>query len=101
MRQDHPPAPSPEAPAPEAPPFLTPEDCALMRHHLRGVAAVELRQIGGTSASAAEVLIWLEAQGLDVSFRQLERMTPPPSRRIVFRYHGTIAEITIAPEVRG
>ena len=86
----------------ETPPpigFLTPEDYLLMRHQLRGVTAVELRQIGGTQATAAEVLIWLEAQGLAVSFRLLERMTPPPSRRIVFRYRGTIAEITLAPDV--
>ncbi|MBZ4022220.1 hypothetical protein CKO11_07090 [Rhodobacter sp. TJ_12] len=80
--------------------FLTEADHALMRHHLRGVRMVELRQIGGPPEAGAEVLAHLEAEGFAVKFRVLERMSPPPLCRIVFRYPGPKqAEMTIAPEV--
>lgn len=90
------PLPAPTLPAG----FLTEADQALMRHHLRGVRMVELRQIGGPPEAGAEVLAHLEAAGFAVKFRLLERMSPPPLCRIVFRYPGPKqAEMTIAPEV--
>lgn len=79
--------------------FLTSEDLRVMQQRLRGVHSVEVRQIGGSPDAGAEVVAHLEAEGLEVVYRVLERMTPPPSCRLVFRYHGTQAELTIAPEV--
>ncbi|WP_076483304.1 MULTISPECIES: hypothetical protein [Rhodobacter] len=80
--------------------FLTEADYNAMRHHLRGVRIVELRQIGGTPEDGAEVMAYLEAEGFAVKFRLLERMSPPPLKRIVFRYPGPKqAEMTIAPEI--
>lgn len=81
-------------------PFLREADHALMRHHLRGVRMVEVRQIGGAPEAGAEVVAHLEEQGFAVRFRTLERMSPPPLCRIVFRYPGPKqAEMTIAPEI--
>lgn len=91
-------APDPR-PLPTEAVFLRPDDLPVMAHHLRGVAAIEVRQIGGPAAAGAEVVAMLEAAGLQVSFRRLEQMTPPPARRLVFRYPGAKAELTIAPEV--
>lgn len=85
------------APAPGG--FLRPEDLPMISHHLRGVQQIEVRQIGGPAAAGAEVVALLEAAGLQVSFRRLERMTPPPRCRLVFRYPGARAELTIAPEL--
>lgn len=79
--------------------FLRPEDLPVIAHHLRGVKMIEVRQIGGIDADGAEVVALLEAAGLQVSYRRVERMTPPPARRLVFRYPGAKAELTIAPEV--
>ena len=95
--------PEPEAtPLPGPTGFLRMADLDLMHRHLRGVRMVELRQIGGTPADGAEVLAYLEAQGFAVKFRLLERMSPPPLCRMVFRYPGPKqAELTIAPEVAG
>lgn len=82
--------------------FLRPTDHDVIRRQLRGVRMVELRQIGGTAEDGAEVLAHLESQGFAVKFRLLERMSPPPLCRMVFRYHGPKqAELTIAPEVKG
>lgn len=77
--------------------FLTVQDALVLRHGLRGVDAVEVRQVGPHPSAGAEVVAFLEAEGLDVSFRQLEHMVPPPSRRFVFRYTGKRAELTVAP----
>ncbi len=95
--------PEPEAAPQFGPPcFLRRADHELMRRHLRGVRMVELRQIGGSPEDGAEVLAYLEAQGFAVKFRLLERMSPPPLCRMVFRYPGPKqAELTIAPEVAG
>jgi hypothetical protein len=81
-------------------PFLIETDHALLRHHLRGVRMIELRQIGGPPEAGAEVVAHLESLGFAVRFRMLERMSPPPLLRIVFRYPGPRqAEMTIAPEL--
>jgi len=90
------PQPTPERPAMR---FLRPDDLPMIEHHLRGVHRIEVRQIGGAAAAGVEVVALLEAAGLEVSFRRLELMTPPPARRLVFRYPGAKAELTIAPEV--
>lgn len=101
MIHDHSPhalPPSSEPPF-SAPGFLTAADQREMRHQLRGITSVELRQIGGTRAIGHEVLKWLQAEGLEVQFRTLERMTPPPLRRIAFRFQGRQAILTLAPEI--
>jgi len=91
-----------EEPLPRPTPgFLTPEDLRALRHQLRGVRVVEVRQIGGTPAAGVEVVSYLQSEGYEVQFRELQRMTPPPLRRIVFRYLPGHAEMTIAPEVQG
>ena len=79
--------------------FLRPDDLPVIEHHLRGVHRIEVRQIGGEAAAGEEVVALLQAAGLEVSFRRLALMTPPPARRLVFRYPGATAELTIAPEV--
>jgi len=79
--------------------FLRPEDLHAMQRHLRGVRAVEVRQLGGSPEAGAEVVAHLEAEGFDVAYRALERMTPPPSCRMVFRYRGANAELTITPDL--
>lgn len=92
-----------EDPPPQPPVsgFLTPEDLRALRHQLRGVRVVEVRQIGGAPTAGVEVVSYLQAEGYEVHFRELGQMTPPPLRRIVFRYLHGHAEMTIAPEVRG
>jgi len=81
-------------------PFLIETDHALLRHHLKGVRMVEVRQIGGKPEAGAEVVAHLEELGYAVRFRVLELMSPPPLKRIVFRYPGPKqAEMTIAPDL--
>lgn len=81
-------------------PFLIESDHARLRHHLRGIRIIELRQIGGTPEQGAEMMAHLENLGFAVKFRKLERMSPPPLMRMAFRYPGPgTAEMTIAPDV--
>lgn len=92
---------TPLPPAPQDLPqtFLTPPDTLLLRHGLRGVDRIEIRLVGDHPAVAAEVTAFMAALGLEVSFRQIDRMMPPPLRRFVFRYGaGKSAELTVAPE---
>lgn len=96
MPQITPPVPEPHLPVYG---FLSETDQRDMRHQLRGIAAVEVRQIGGPRTVGLEVLKWLQAEGLEVQFRELERMTPPPLRRIAFRFQGRQAILTLAPEL--
>ncbi|MFT4151241.1 MAG: hypothetical protein QM656_13665 [Paracoccaceae bacterium] len=79
--------------------FLTVEDAVALRHGLRGIQSVLVRQVGLHDTAGAEVVAFLEAEGLEVSFRQLDHMIPPPLRRFVFRYAGGQAELTVAPGV--
>ena len=67
-------APDPR-PLPTEAVFLRPDDLPVMAHHLRGVAAIEVRQIGGPAGAGAEVVAMLEAAGLQVS-------SPSPPRSI-------------------
>lgn len=79
--------------------FLTVPDARLLRHGLRGVDLVEVRLVGDHPTAGAEVTAFIEAEGLEVSFRQIDRMMPPPLRRFVFRYGaGKRAELTVAPD---
>lgn len=94
------PAPTPLSPEEPSPTFLTVADTLLLRHGLRGVAEVEIRQVGDHPTAGAEVAAFITAEGLGVSFRQIERMMPPPLRRFVFRYTaGRRAEVTVAPDL--
>lgn len=77
--------------------FLTVEDAVILRRGLRGIRSVEVRQVGPHPSAGAEIVAFLDAEGLEASFRQLTHMVPPPSRRLVFRYTGDHAELTVAP----
>lgn len=80
--------------------FLTVEDARQLRHGLRGVQIVDVRQIGPDDSAGAEVVAFLQAEGLETSLRQIERMVPPQLRRFVFRYSGNRAELTVAPSAK-
>lgn len=94
------PLPHPDTGTEFGPPgFLSAADQREIRHQLRGIAVVELRQIGGSPMVAREVIGWLQAEGFEVQFRALAQMTPPPLRRIAFRFQGARAVLTLAPEL--
>src|SRR5690606_18847527 len=92
------PTPLPPHPAP-APVFLTLGDAELLRRGLRGVQSVEVRQFGGPSTAADEIAAFLELEGVQSTVTRIKLMAPPPLRRFVFRYSGTSAVLTIAPEL--
>ena len=77
--------------------FLTVEDARALRHGLRGIHSVEVRQIGDHPSAGPEVTAFAEAEGLEVSFRQIEWIVPAPKRRFVFRYANRHAELTVTP----
>ncbi len=77
--------------------FLTLDDALILRQGLRGVQIVDVRQIGDHPSAGPEVVAFLEAEGLEASFRTIGRMVPPPLRRFVFRYSGNRAELTVTP----
>lgn len=79
-------------------PFLTLDDALILRRGVRGVAAVDVRLIGHHATAGAEVMAFLEAEGLETSMQRIERMEPRPLRRLVFRYAGDRAELTVAPD---
>ncbi|WP_154664491.1 hypothetical protein [Gemmobacter nectariphilus] len=89
------PAPDPASPAL---PFLTLDDALVLRKGVRGVAAVTVRMIGTHPTADAEILAFLEAEGLETSLQRIELMEPAPLRRLVFRYSGNRAELTVAPQ---
>ncbi|GGE00455.1 hypothetical protein SAMN05421774_101225 [Gemmobacter megaterium] len=78
-------------------PFLTIDDALILRRGVRGVVAVDVRLIGAHPTAGAEVVAFLEAEGLETSMQRIEHMQPPPLRRLVFRYAGNRAELTVAP----
>ena len=79
--------------------FLTLQDALVLRHGLRGIHEVDVRLIGPHPSAGVEVVAFLNAEGMATTFRQLERMIPPPARRFVFRYSGGRAEVTISPDI--
>lgn len=80
--------------------FLTVQDALLLRHGLRGIRVVEVRQIGDHPSAGAEVAAFIEAEGIEASLRRIGLMMPPPLRRFVFRYkHDKRAELTVAPDL--
>ncbi len=79
--------------------FLRVQDAFVLRHGLRGIRVVDVRLVGPHPVAGAEIAAFLEAEGMEVSLRQIDRLMPPPLRRYVFRYSGNRAEITVAPEV--
>lgn len=91
-----PPAARPSFAAPAAA-FLQPEDIAAIRHQLRKIQFVEVRLFAGSPEVGAEVVAFLESEGLSVSYREISHISPPPTRRIVFRFSGNRALITLAP----
>lgn len=90
--------PLPQTPA-AAPLFLTLEDAEILRRGLRGVQSVEVRQFGGPASAADEIAAFLELEGVQSTTTRIKLMAPPPLRRFVFRYSGTSAVLTIAPEL--
>lgn len=79
-------------------PFLTLDDALVLRRGVRGVTGVDVRLIGPHATAGAEVVAFLQAEGLETSMQRIDRMEPPPLRRLVFRYTGTRAELTVAPQ---
>lgn len=91
------------APVPESSPppfaFLSLEAAEELRKGLRGIKTVEIRQIGGAASAGEEVASFLQLQGVVTTLTRIALMAPPPLRRYVFRYQGTSAVLTLAPEV--
>ena len=79
--------------------FLTLEDAEVLRRGLRGVQSVEVRQFGGPPSAADEIAAFLELEGVASTTKQIKLMAPPPLRRFVFRYTGTNAVLTVAPDL--
>ena len=85
-------------PAP-APVFLSLEDAEVLRRGLRGVHSIEVRQFGGPPRASEEIAAFLAQEGVAATTSRIKLMAPPPLRRFVFRYAGTSAVLTYAPEV--
>lgn len=79
---------------------ITEAELAMIRHQLRGVKAVDVRQVGGDDTVGALLAEKLRAQGFETGLSRVERIVPSPLSRIGIRFRGDRAEITLTPEVR-
>lgn len=89
--------PTPEPAMPAA--ALSLADAEVLRKGLRGVQSIEVRQFGGPPSASEEIAVFLAQQGIAATTTRIKLMAPPPLRRFVFRYAGTSAVLTFAPEL--
>lgn len=77
--------------------FLTPDLARGLLAQLAGIDQVLVRILGDHPAIAAEVEAFLRTAGFAVTAERLERMEPPPLKRLALRYAGRAATLTVAP----